>query len=291
MRTKYLLFVGLLFSTLAACKQRGATVAMQHKAPANAADDMFKNGGAEEKAEAPASPPTGSHTNVIPTKIIRNADIRFSVSDFAKSKSLIAQAVADSKGYIASESESKSDYDWSNTVVLRVPSDKFDECLAALAGQAKQLDRKNITSEDMTEEYVDLAARMKARKEVELRYIQILQKANKVEDILAVEEQLKSIREEAEAAQGRLQYIDQQVAMSTITLYYYQPIPGAQRQAPGFFTNIGTAITEGWDSALVFIVAAISVWPIWLVLATLLFTGRRLYRKLRKQPAEAPAAS
>lgn len=164
---------------------------------------------------------------------------------------------------------------------IRVPSTKFDSCLNDLAGVDENLIEKKITSKDITEEYVDVSARMKARKEVEQRYLDILKQAKTVEDILKVEEQLKTIREEVEAAQGRLQYIDHNVSMSVIHLSFYQTFSNTTPQGPGFFSRMFFSIKDGWNGMLVVLVSLVGLWPVWIVLVAAVIIIRR-YRKRRR---------
>ena len=122
---------------------------------------------------------------------------------------------------------------------------------------------------------------MKARKEIEQRYLDILKQAKNVEDILKVEEQLKSIREEVEAAQGRLQYIDHNVSTSVIHLSFYQSLSNTTPQGPGFFSSIFFSIKDGWNSVLAALISFTALWPVWIV-AFVLFIFIRKYRKRRR---------
>ena len=73
------------------------------------------------------------------------------------------------------------------------------------------MQRKNVSVQDVTEEYLDIEARLKTKKEVEARYIEILKSKTKtVEDVLKAEEQIRIIREEIEAREGRLNYLKNQ---------------------------------------------------------------------------------
>ncbi|MEV4884977.1 DUF4349 domain-containing protein [Chitinophaga ginsengisegetis] len=198
----------------------------------------------------------------ISQKIIKNAVLRFSTSDFEACKKRIADTVKKYGGYIASEKQENTNMQWRNEVAIKVPAAAFEQCVESLTGGASRVDEKSITSTDVTEEYVDLDARMKARLAVEQRYVQILQQAKNVKEILEVEAQLKSIREEIESAKGRLQYMDHHVAYSNISLEYYQTFANSDPQSPGFLQRSWLSFKDGWNGLLSFALGILSAWPL-----------------------------
>lgn len=247
-------------------------VAMKEMSPLPAADDAT--------SLASSAGVLGAYAD-IPKKIIKEGSVRFSVRDYKQSREGLIAIVSRNGGEIISEQENRSEVNWITHLDIRVPSAKFDSCLDALAGTAENLIEKKITSKDVTEEYVDVSARMKARKDVEQRYLDILKQAKTVEDILKVEEQLKNIREEVEAAQGRLQYIDHNVSTSVIHLSFFQTLSNTTPQGPGFFSRAFFSIKDGWNGLLGLFISLIGLWPAWMVLAVLVVIIRR-YRKRRR---------
>jgi len=229
--------------------------------------------------EQPPAPPASLAD--IPKKIVKEGTIRYVVRDYKRTHKELTAMIARFGGEIISEQESRSETTWEAQLEIRVPSVKFDSCLNTLAGADENLLEKNITSKDVTEEYVDVAARMKARKEVEQRYLDILKQAKNVEDVLKVEAQLKTIREEVEAAQGRLQYMDHNVSMSAIHLSFFQTFSNTAPQGPGFFSSIFFSIKDGWNHVLATVISIIGLWPVWIVVAAGVIIIRR-YRKRRR---------
>ncbi|SHN39297.1 DUF4349 domain-containing protein [Chitinophaga sp. CF418] len=282
-----LLFAALMLS---ACKKPGS-IAAQRSLAIKSEGYRSDNEISEYKAMDAAAPvsmmmapiPSAASENYadIPQKIIKEGTLRYSVRDYKHAHKELIGIVARNGGSVISEAEHRSDVSWEAELEIRVPAEKFDSCLDALVGAEENLLVKNITSKDVTEEYVDVAARMKARKEVEQRYLDILKQAKTVEDILKVEEQLKSIREEVEAAQGRLQYIDHNVAMSVIHLSFFQTFSNTTPRGPSFFSSIFFSIKDGWNSVLAALISITGLWPVWVV-ATALFIIIRRYRKRRR---------
>jgi hypothetical protein len=275
---------------------RAEAVAMEMKAPSedvNAATYF-----ADSKDAAAASgvvayvPPViakDPSSTEIQKKIIKNGEVRYSVRDYNDARKAMNAIVARYNGYITEENESRSDLSWEIKVNIKIPAERFDSCLEALAGTANTLIEKKVSATDVTEEYIDVASRMKAKKEVELRYLDILKQAKTVEDILKVEEQLKGIREEIEASQGRLQYIDHNVAMSTISVSFYQTFATSSPQGPGFFLRIFFSIKDGWNDLLSFVVGIVQMWPGIAIVVVIVILLRKYIkrRKVRKMAGVA----
>ena len=218
-----------------------------------------------------------------PEKVIKNGTINMKVEDYEASLASLKELITASKGYIGNESESRSSYRIGNHIVIRLPNAHFDKLMDQLSGLAFELHEKRASLTDVTEEYYDVEARLKAKRKVEQRYLDILQKADSVEDILKVEYQLKVIREEIESKEGRLKYLNNRVAQSTITLDIYQNIdfdpPIAQGE--GFFGRMGDAISGGWNGMLNFMVGITYLWPFLLAITALMIAIVRTVRKRR----------
>ncbi len=100
-------------------------------------------------------------------------------------------------------------------VVVRVPFDKFDEAMRSLKTLGEVVEASTY-AQDVTEEYVDLNARLAALKQVEARLLALLERAQTVEEILKVEDYLKRIRVEIERIEARIKYLERRVEYSTI---------------------------------------------------------------------------
>jgi len=206
----------------------------------------------------------------VPTerKIIREGTLRFETNDAAQTSQRIAKAVADYKGYITEDVITDQTYQIEYRITIRIPAAKFDTLLATIAQGVDELKTKNVTSKDVTEEYVDVESRIKTKKELEARYQQLLQKATKVEEMLAIEREMGTLRTDIESTEGRLRYLQDRVAFSTLTIIYYE-IPAVSL---GFLGKLGVALGDGWNNLLEFLVAVVRLWPIWLlVLAVVVF--------------------
>ncbi|MCE9539794.1 MAG: DUF4349 domain-containing protein, partial [Bacteroidetes bacterium] len=158
----------------------------------------------------------------IPEKIKKTADLNITVEDYKKARTEIEKIVKSGNAYIGSENEQNTTYSITNYMVIRVLNRDFDTMVNKLLTVASNVNSKNVTAEDVTAQFVDIQSRLKSKKEIENRYLNILQKASKVSDILEIEQKLGEIREEIEAKEGELKFLSDQVNYSTINLNFHQ---------------------------------------------------------------------
>lgn len=256
---------------------------MEEPAPPMAEGLSYKFS-ADDMANGNSKPASYRKDNVSikqPDKIIKTGRISIEVDDYATSLIAIKQLIGSNNGYIASENEQRNDYRVSNTIVIRVLNDHFDQLMEGIASKAGKLNYKNVDLRDVTEEYTDLAARMKTKKEVEQRYLEILKTAKTVKDILEVEDKLRYIREEIESTEARLKYLDDKVQYSTITLEMSQELdynPPAPMQV-SFFDKLGKAVKGGWNGLLGGILIFVNAWPFVVVLIAIAILVRRWRNK------------
>jgi len=224
-------------------------------------------------------------------KIIKTADVRMQVADYAASRKAIDAHVAAHGAYIASENENNNGHTLENTLVIRVEAERFDVLLAALAGEASYLHTKSVNARDVTEEYVDVAARLRTRREVEARYVEILRQARTIPDVLAVEKELRVLREEIESAEGRLKYLNDQVDYSTIRLTVYQTLAFAPAPGEGIGSRLLAALREGWSGLVTLFVGLVYIWPFWVLVGIIVWCLVRYRRRLLARRAAAPPAA
>jgi hypothetical protein len=217
----------------------------------------------------------------IPAKIIYTADIRFQVQEIATSYSKIKALTSRYNGYLASDNLYQNDFEKNQNFTVRVPALAFDSLLKELEGESIFTQNKTISANDVTDQFVDIEARLKTKKELEQRYLAILRQASKVADILEVEQKLAEIREEIEAQEGRMKLLQDQVTYSTINLSIYQTLEFKQRPSVSFFSQFLDAIVNGFDSFKGFLLNLVSLWP-FLIVVLIIFFAIRYKIKSRK---------
>lgn len=229
-------------------------------------------------AREPQSREEGQEEPQFEQKIIRNANLRFQVADYPESLNTIRSLLKSFGAILVSSNEMRVDNSLENTMVIRVPSRNLDALIARLAEQSIYLDYKNITSEDVTTEFVDISARLKTKKAVEQRYLELLKQAKNVKEIIEVENQLRQIQEEIESTQARVNYINRQVSFSTINLQIYEN-SARQTGEQNFLVRLLNAFRNGWELLLSFMVGLLYIWPFILLLLLVVFGLRKFFRK------------
>jgi hypothetical protein len=104
------------------------------------------------------------------------------------------------------------------SMVIRVPSEKLDEALQEIKADVVEVQSENRSGEDITQQYTDLASRLKNLEAAERQLTIIMEKAEKTEDVLAVFQQLTYYREQIEVVKGQMQYFEQAAALSAISI-------------------------------------------------------------------------
>lgn len=187
--------------------------------------------GCKREADAGASPPAAapaepaSSPSPVVRKVIRNADLAMTVASPGAAQREAGKIAEQHGGYLASsESLSTASEDGeepgSVRVTLRVASDRLDAALDALRKLGKHVGHENISSRDVTDEWVDLEARIKTQKKLEEQYLEILKNASRVDDLLSVQKQLAEVRGEIEKAEGKKRLLDNQIGLSTVTVTF-----------------------------------------------------------------------
>jgi|YNPMSStandDraft_1061717.scaffolds.fasta_scaffold04240_1 hypothetical protein len=205
--------------------------------------------------------------NTSDRKLIKEGTIRFETENIEKTYKAIQKLTKEKKGYISRENV----YDYSEQktyeMVVRIPSNLFDNFVHDVSGLILKLESKDINVRDVTEEYVDVESRIKSKKEILNRYTELLKQAKNVAEMLDIEREIGKIQVDMESYQGRLKYLQNQVSYSTLTIIFYEH----QSKEFGFFKKIGKAIKSGWNGLLWFIVLIFYLWPLWIVLAIITF--------------------
>jgi hypothetical protein len=202
-----------------------------------------------------------------PSQIIRNAKVDFQVESADSSHGRIAQSLAGANAYFGTDRRSQNSYEIQQMMVIRVPSANFDKLMDVLMKESVYTNNKDITADDVTAEFVDIQVRLKSKKEVEKRYIELLGRAQKVSDIIEVESNLRVIREEIESMEGRLKLLKDQVAYSTITLTITQRLKGEAQPEVNFGYRLKAAAVNGWRGLEFFALSLVSAWPFLLLIS------------------------
>jgi hypothetical protein len=229
-----------------------------------------------EMAYLEAAPSTADQKTeeIVERKLIKEGQLEFESTDFSLTRKTIFEAIDKYKGYVSSDQEFNSPGRKSNTIIIRVPADNFDKLLQDATKGVERFDNKQITVKDVTEEFLDMQARLKTKKELENRYLEILKQAKNVKEILEIEKEIGQLREEIESVEGRLKYLLNRVSFSTLTITFYESISTQTK----FGQEFKNGLSNGLNNLIWFFVMLTNVWP-FIILGLVLIFGIRTYRK------------
>jgi hypothetical protein len=220
-----------------------------------------------------------SKNSIIEQKIIKTGDIKFETNNLDSTYKQIITAVKNHKAIVQNDTEGKDDESVFRRLIVRIPSKNFDLFLSDISKGVAYFDNKEISSQDVTEEYIDIDARLKAKKVLESRYLELLKKANKVTEMLEIEKQISVIREEIDAKEGQLRYMQSRVSMSTITIEFYKTVAEKSGVRVSYGTKIWNAITSGFNGFSSFFIGLLSIWPFLIMLVASAYFIRKRFKK------------
>ncbi|WP_346236985.1 DUF4349 domain-containing protein [Niabella insulamsoli] len=213
-------------------------------------------------------------------QIIKNANVSLEVKKHGPYTSFIRNLVKRYGGYISKEYSSTNDYRIQTVMALKVPVLQFETLLNELESKdAKQLERE-ITSEDVTRDVIDMQARLETRKATRQKYMELLKQSSKVEDILKVQQQINDIQEDIESATAQLAQLSGAARYSTINLTFFEPLAGynAETGRQGLGSRIVRAFSDGGKLFTDLCIGLLTIWPVWIGVLVFLFILKRFRR-------------
>lgn len=156
-------------------------------------------------------------------KVIRDGriDIRIESGDFDVRGAELRSIAADLGGYVASGESHIEEYDDDRYAVgwftLRIPSNRFEDAVARVEGLGERVS-SSLSSQDVTEEYVDLEGRLSYWEQQEVFYTKLLNEAQTIDDLVAVQLQMQDVLLNIEQLEGRLRYLDGRTSFATLTV-------------------------------------------------------------------------
>jgi len=225
-----------------------------------------------------AVPPSGGDSSQgVDTKIIRTADVTLEVQNVTSAAAAVAAIGSGAGGYVSTTNigTDSSDLPY-GSVIIRIPASQFDSTLSGVRalGTVKSL---STQGQDVTEEYVDVQAQITAYENQIAQYNLIMKNATKVEDVLAIQQQIDSVQTNLDRVNGRMKYLDSQVDYSTISVSLQEPAPVGGLQGHDFVTAINDGIAGFFAVIDAIIVIVISVLPL-VIIGCITYAGYRIWK-------------
>lgn len=158
-------------------------------------------------------------------KIIQRASLSIEVVDFQASSNALSLIVERSGGFISDSYSYVTDNGYKRgEFTIRVPTDEFLSVISEIE-QIGNVKSKHTSGQDVTEEYIDLMARLNNSERQERRLLDILEMANNTEEVLEVEREIWRVRGEIEQLTGRINYLENRIDLATISVSLYEQEP------------------------------------------------------------------
>ena len=277
----------------------GAPMGLPAAEPPMTGVDLFS---AEESARQSVDTTAGNQQDVQDRLVIKNADLAIVVKDPATRMKQISALAVEMGGFVVSSNLYQSYYGPNSievpeaTVVIRVPSERLDEALERIKEGAVEVDHENISGQDVTSQYVDLQSQLKAKQAAEQKLLEILDQAQRAEDVLAIYLQVQQVQSEIEVLKGQIKYYEESAALSSISVRLIAQ-ESAQPITVGPWTPSGAAkqaiedlirFVQNFVDFLIYFV--LSILPSLILIAIPLYLvylgGRAVYRRVNKSKVD-----
>jgi len=241
----------------------------QDKAISSAVSNVAKD---EQKSSTPLK--------TVSKKIIKNGEMRIQVTDIRKAQDQVNAIIQKNKAYIQKEEFRNTDTDETLNIMVRVPHQGFDALVNSFSDGVGAVLSKNISSDDVTEEYTDVSIKL-ANKRIYLeKYRDMLKSAKTTKDMLEIQENIRELEDEIDVSEGKLRFIDDRVNYSTLDLSLYkEKVRTSATSNIGFGSRFGDSLTEGWNTFVSFFLGLISLWPFLLLVPVFVVLLKRWRRR------------
>lgn len=263
----------------------------------------------EKVVEAPPMEPSADTSYSAPglayaaeRLIIRTGNISMVVEDTRAAQATIEQMVeemAAEGAFVVSSDEHGGTEDNQPyiSMSIRIPATRFDETMDGLADLAVDVTSRNESAQDVTEEYVDLEARLESLEAARQRLLDIMAEARTTKDLLEAEQQLTQREAEIESIKGRMQYLEESARLSSIWIELQpyilsQPVSDQWRPAETARRAVETLLDglRGFGNFLIFFSIAILPWLVAIGLVVFLVVSLVRWR-MRVRGARRAASS
>ncbi len=291
MKAIKILFLALVL-TLAGCSESDKSA--DHSASQGEASKMsFKTGQTEmdessDRETEQVQTENQDHetlTGKSQRKVIYHADVQLEVKDFHETQRELETKAKEFGGYIVESSSSEYDSHLSGSMTFRIPEGRFQQFIDAAENSASKMMDRNVTGRDVTEEYVDLESRLRSKKAVEVRLLAFMEEAENTGDLLKISKELDAVQEEIEQLAGRLQFLQNQTAYATVTIYMGEGIKVMEQGDLNTWERVEKQFTRNINFLMSFFsgvaVVLIGNIPALILTGLLAAAGFAVYRKLR----------
>ncbi|WP_078594958.1 DUF4349 domain-containing protein [Evansella clarkii] len=229
--------------------------------------------------------------------VIYNADLSIEVNDYNSAYNDIQNKTVSAGGFIVESSQHQNDGGaLSGYITVRLPQEHFHSFINDLESGSSTVLEKYVHGNDVTEEYVDLESRLRSQEAVEERLLSFMEQAENTEDLLNISQDLADVQEEIETITGRMNYLENHVAYSTVSIHIRERYGSAStlqntddlntwERAQSLFTDTLNFIITFFSGAAVLIIGLSPVLlPLIIAAVLIFFLYKRKNRRKEKKP-------
>ncbi len=225
--------------------------------------------------------------NITERKVSKNAQIDLVVKSLNITITYIHDSVKNHEGYIVNSTSYTPNTDYDNKwarISVRVPSDSLDNFLNNLINHADETIRQSIYTQDITEQYIDVKAKIESLESSEQRLVKLLDRTNSVSEIVEVEKELSRLRSEIDSLKSRFNLIQNSVVTSLIEIYLEEiPNPISINDPSWNTRDIALDAIKALSSfgqLLIRIIVFLFVFtPVWILIAGVIYGASRIRKR------------
>lgn len=211
--------------------------------------------------------------------VITETTMSVVVKDVSEAIKTVQQKTESLGGYMVNSHLSKPEEAASGSITIRVPEEKLTEALEAFRRAGLRVVDENVSGRDVTDQYVDLEARLATLNKTKAKFEEILDRATQVQDLLTVQRELINLQSQIDSVKGQQQYLSQSAKLSKVTVYLstdefslpYSPVQPwrpnvvfklAVRSLVGTLRGAGTALIWGGVYSIVWVPILAAIWVV-----------------------------
>ncbi|MBD3208613.1 MAG: DUF4349 domain-containing protein [Candidatus Nealsonbacteria bacterium] len=242
----------------------------------------------EDNYQKNSGPGEGEETSRL---VVKTGTINMIVEDINGSIAKIVQYTEEKSGWVVNSRATESEEVPSGTIAIRVPAGIFGEAMDYFKGLAERVTYEGTSGRDVTEEYIDLQSRLRNLEAAEQQLLEIMERSGTIPEVLSVQRELTSTRNQIEQIKGRMQYLEESAEMSTISINLalseeLLPIPPAEKWRPAYVIKSAWSSLLGSLRSISYFLIWIGVYAIiWVPLGIIVWRIKRFLKK-RKDKKE-----
>lgn len=201
-------------------------------------------------AGVPATAPSGEPAQATSDRmVVYNSTVSLEVDSVGEAVSAIRSLAESTGGMVAGASTKFQGEQEYATLTLRVPAKEYNRVMSELRGLAVKVTSENGSAKDVTEEFTDLGSQLRNFEAAELQYLELLRRANTIDEILKVQNQLNQVRGQIERTKGRMNLLQRTSDMATVVVNL-APVGSPSPKQVRPLWDPARSVQEAWEQSL-----------------------------------------